>query len=385
MEFIPAGPSSDRDGQGTVQKLTQETDLVLPSTCLVCMQQLTLLTQNHLQPCGHTFCSQCIHDHLDSKVSAREVRNLTCPAFNCMTRFTEAQLKHRLGEEKYAKYCRFKQESELEADPDLRWCPRPACKGYDYCRGLKRKLICSQCEFQFCRYCLSAWHGRAKCSAEIDHQFEKWAHGARVKFCPQCRMRVEKNLGCPHMTCVRCSYEWCWACGAPYSGHYPCPVLNPHWANQPWSRCFLALFLPLLFLLIFVFAVLNSIKSFLLDSSVSRSLRLSVFLLATLTSLLLTPLGFAFALPLSGIAFLLICYEKCGCDGSCFMVFFLLLASLPLGLCLSPIVVAVVLFIVAMGPPVGVTMVLLKLIVALVRCGKKDFLKAKGIPGYPLG
>lgn len=67
------------------------------------------------------------------------------------------------------------------------------------------------------------------------------------------------------------------------------------------------------------------------------------------------------------------------------MVFSLLLASLPLGLCLSPLVVAVVLFIVAMGPPVGITMLLLKLIVALIRCTKKDFLKAKGIPGYPLG
>ena len=358
--------------------------MIMPFTCLVCLQHLTVNSVNQLLPCEHIFCTQCIYDHLDSKISAKDVKNLTCPAFNCLTRFSEQELQTRLSEETYSKYCRFRAELELETDPDLRWCPRPACSGYDYCRGLKRKLICNQCSFAYCRYCLSAWHGRRKCPAEIDHKFEKWARGARVKFCPHCRMRVEKNMGCPHMTCVRCSYEWCWACGAQYSGHYPCPVLNPHWANQSWLRCLTFLFLPVLFLLVFVFAVLNSIRGFLLDSSVSRTLRLTVLILSVLISLILTPLGFAFAIPLSGIAFLLFFYEKCGCDGGCLMLF-LLLVSLPLGLCLSPVVVAVILFLVALGPPVGATMLIMKLAVALIRCGKKDFLKAKGIPGYPLG
>ena len=246
--------------------------------------------------------------------------------------------------------------------------------------------MCNSCGYIYCRYCLSEWHGRRKCTAEIDHQFERWAHGAKVKFCPQCRMRVEKNLGCPHMTCVRCSHEWCWACGAPYSGHYPCPVLNPHWANQRWGKCLFILFLPVMFLLVFVIAVLNSLRTFLLDSTVSRVLRVVVLVIAVVFSLLLTPVGFGFAIPLSGIAFLIFCYDKCGCgDSGCCLGFFLLLISLPLGLCLSPVVTGVVLFVVAMGPPVGFVMVLLKLGVLMIRCIKKDFLRAKGIPGYPIG
>ena len=31
--------------------------------------------------------------------------------------------------------------------------------------------------------------------------------------CPSCLSLVEKNSGCPHMTCPICLYDWCWTCG----------------------------------------------------------------------------------------------------------------------------------------------------------------------------
>ena len=35
-------------------------------------------------------------------------------------------------------------------------------------------------------------------------------HGFRK--CPNCKMVVQKNKGCDHMTCY-CSYEFCYICG----------------------------------------------------------------------------------------------------------------------------------------------------------------------------
>lgn len=37
-----------------------------------------------------------------------------------------------------------------------------------------------------------------------------------TKPCPKCGVRIEKNKGCPHMTCQKCSYEFCWGCMGPY-------------------------------------------------------------------------------------------------------------------------------------------------------------------------
>jgi IBR domain, a half RING-finger domain len=49
---------------------------------------------------------------------------------------------------------------------------------------------------------------------------EEWIT-KHTKPCPQCRTAIEKNLGCNHMTCKKCSYQWCWLCNATYTpGHY---------------------------------------------------------------------------------------------------------------------------------------------------------------------
>eukprot|EP00731_Ephydatia_muelleri_P020036 Em0012g861a len=40
-----------------------------------------------------------------------------------------------------------------------------------------------------------------------------------TKSCPQCRIRIEKNEGCNHMTCIKCRHEFCWICLTPWSKH----------------------------------------------------------------------------------------------------------------------------------------------------------------------
>ena len=45
----------------------------------------------------------------------------------------------------------------------------------------------------------------------------------RITFCPMCRTKIEKVSGCNHMTCLFCSYEFCWYCGGDASngsGHW---------------------------------------------------------------------------------------------------------------------------------------------------------------------
>lgn len=40
--------------------------------------------------------------------------------------------------------------------------------------------------------------------------------------CPKCKWPIEKNNGCNHMTCLKCSYEFCWICLGDYKTHGMC-------------------------------------------------------------------------------------------------------------------------------------------------------------------
>lgn len=35
--------------------------------------------------------------------------------------------------------------------------------------------------------------------------------------CPKCKVRIEKDGGCDHMTCSQCSYQFCFQCSANYA------------------------------------------------------------------------------------------------------------------------------------------------------------------------
>lgn len=131
--------------------------------------------------------------------------------------------------------------------------------------------MCSYCGLAFCRECRKVWHGGSKCETVV----QKWLEGSpevraelekrcvacsllfsrnfaidriylyvfllcssfgsslfqhalseewitkHTKPCPQCGTAIEKNLGCNHMTCKKCGYEWCWTCNGKYtSTHY---------------------------------------------------------------------------------------------------------------------------------------------------------------------
>jgi len=44
-----------------------------------------------------------------------------------------------------------------------------------------------------------------------------------VRQCPECKAYVQKQSGCPHMTC-RCGCHWCWLCG----GKFDANTIYPH-------------------------------------------------------------------------------------------------------------------------------------------------------------
>ena len=44
--------------------------------------------------------------------------------------------------------------------------------------------------------------------------------GCEVGSCPNCFSVIEKNGGCPDMTCHVCQYRFCWTCGLASKGWF---------------------------------------------------------------------------------------------------------------------------------------------------------------------
>ena len=63
-----------------------------------------------------------------------------------------------------------------------------------------------------------------------------------IKPCPKCGVYIEKNLGCSHMNCRLCRYQFCWSCGVEFTrGHkWYCSIKtlldDPRWGSNLPTR-----------------------------------------------------------------------------------------------------------------------------------------------------
>lgn len=50
----------------------------------------------------------------------------------------------------------------------------------------------------------------------MTEELQRYRRKKICKRCPNCRVNIEKNDGCDHMTCTHCGYEFCWFCKREY-------------------------------------------------------------------------------------------------------------------------------------------------------------------------
>ena len=191
--------------------------------CLVCENKLTEkeMSNNFLE-CFHGFCDSCYYDYLKEKINTNNIEKIKCLKDDCNVMLYDNFIQYHLRNDipLLEKYLKFKKRRQLMLDPNIQLCPYPNCESYAKKYNNNYFVTCME-GHKFCFNCLKDWHGNEKCKLETDSKFDKWKNSKNVKRCPNCQYFVEKNMGCNHMICANCKYEWCWLClKESLPGHY---------------------------------------------------------------------------------------------------------------------------------------------------------------------
>ncbi|XP_070568056.1 E3 ubiquitin-protein ligase parkin-like [Ptychodera flava] len=189
-------------------------------------------------PCdsGHSMCLDCFGQYCTTKLNDRQFietpehgYTLACPAGCENSLIRETHHFRILDEQQYERYKRFgAEEWVLQSGGVL--CPRPGCsEGFDVPDQQLRRIQCEACQFVFCRQCHHEYHegecgqqpsGSSSHNYNVNPERARWERQSidtikqTTKPCPKCKVPVEKNGGCMHMSCPRqqCQFQWCWNC-----------------------------------------------------------------------------------------------------------------------------------------------------------------------------
>jgi hypothetical protein len=201
-----------------------------PFECPICMDEVIIGSGYVFEKCKHNYCGSCLQDYYTQNINAAKT-DIKCPDPTCENMCSYDDLKFILPKPVFVKYIDFARNNAINKNPNMRWCPNPAGCGNAMARQNENdpKIICSQCNYEYCFDCSDEYHPGKTCE-----EFKKWkmSHSktdVRValwqrfytKLCPNCKAVIQKDGGCNHMTCERCSYEFCWQCMKEYEpGHY---------------------------------------------------------------------------------------------------------------------------------------------------------------------
>ncbi|KAI0085624.1 RWD-domain-containing protein [Irpex rosettiformis] len=236
--------------------------------------------------CSHVFCRSCLEDFWKLCIKEGDVAHVGCPDPACVKEAREAseeEVRRVVTEEEVQRWRWLRQKRLFEKDPTMVHCPVPFCQSpvsrppnVDEDSPWERLRTCSECGYSFCAYCRRAWHGTInECTMSSTETFvmeyvqlpegsagrellerrygrknlrrlvaEYEENQANKKYmdestmaCPGCRVKVEKSVGCNHMTCAKCGQHFCYRCGVKLRR------LNPYLHfSTPGLPCFSKLF-----------------------------------------------------------------------------------------------------------------------------------------------
>ncbi|KAF9115477.1 hypothetical protein BGW39_003040 [Mortierella sp. 14UC] len=160
----------------------------------------------------HAFCMECLARYIDTQVKAH-AWPIVCPTEKCNESVSSFAVEILLGNDAL-QWHRLGVEHAIQKKI---YCPYVDCGRLidGDCNDENEPVDnnCPYCAKPFCAMCLGKAHKGNNCEQRQDKIFESLATERKWKSCPSCRLMIEKESGCNHMTC-RCGCHFCYVCGS---------------------------------------------------------------------------------------------------------------------------------------------------------------------------
>ena len=195
-------------------------------TCPVCYDTID---QPYRLACGHAYCHGCLRHFLLTASDTKQFP-LSCMGdegkcgvpipLPVIKRFlVPAQVKHLLEVSFFDYIGRHPNKFGCCTTPD---CPEIYSLETNSGDGIFRCRSCFVCVCVSCGedhdgFSCEEWKVHRDPEAQ-ERLLEGWAEGNKdVKKCPKCKILIEKNGGCNHVTCSKCEAHICWVCMGVFS------------------------------------------------------------------------------------------------------------------------------------------------------------------------
>ncbi|CAG5136790.1 unnamed protein product [Candidula unifasciata] len=212
-----------------VERLEKE----LPD-CVVCMCPVEHKSELYrLEACGHSYCLSCLKLQITVSVQDKTFP-IICSEEHCGKPLVWKDLC----------FCIKKQWTSEQKlmDKSVNAFVASNPKKYKFCLTPECPVIyevttdeagcefnCPSCLVSLCTSCHTAYHAGLTCrmstiEEEAARQLKQWVQGnpSQRKWCPKCKIGVEKTEGCNRMNCTSCRTCFCWVCLAIVADEQEC-------------------------------------------------------------------------------------------------------------------------------------------------------------------
>ena len=174
-----------------------------------------------LSLCGHRFHSNCLNFQINNAISESGISGFPINCAICL---------HPLTHNDWIKVLSYNELNNLfsaslihfmSTNSSFSHCENSNC---DFVYNIEKSKIkgntrkCTRCKGTYCILCKRQVYGishEIQCEMEkmkkIDVEDITWIEKYTVG-CPRCNIRIEKNEGCNHLVCSRCSCHFCFIC-----------------------------------------------------------------------------------------------------------------------------------------------------------------------------